>query len=65
MKIVTVNNINDIPPQTPERIKEIEAIRDEDLDFSDIPLLDEEWLKNAQLIDHSKGERPKPLSHKK
>ena len=64
MKIVTVN-IKDIPPKTPERIKEIQAIRDEDIDYSDIPELDEEFFKNAQLIDHSKGERPKPLTVKK
>ncbi len=72
MRIVTVN-IKDIPPKTPERIKEIQAIRDEDIDYSDIPELDEKWFKDAQLIDYSKGDRasaplqdrPKPLSHKK
>lgn len=33
-----------------KRIKEIEAIRDEDIDFSDIPELGDEFWKNAKLI---------------
>ena len=35
---------------TEERAREIEAISDEDIDFSDIPELDEEFFKNAKLI---------------
>jgi hypothetical protein len=50
---------------TEERMKEIEAIPDEDIDFSDIPELDDEWFKKAQLVDYSKGEKFKPLTKTK
>jgi len=33
-----------------ERAKEIEAMTDEDIDFSDIPELDEAFFKNAKLV---------------
>lgn len=33
-----------------ERAKEIEAMTDEDIDFSDIPELDETFFKNAKLV---------------
>ena len=32
------------------RLKQIEAIRDEDIDYSDIPETDEHFWKNAKLI---------------
>ena len=57
MAIITVNK-KEIPPMTPERAREIMAIPDEEIDYSDIPELDEEWFKNAQLVDFSKGEKP-------
>ncbi len=60
MTIITVNK-KDIPPMTPERAKEIMAIPDDEIDYSDIPELDEDWFKNAQLVDFSKGEKPQPL----
>jgi hypothetical protein len=56
---------SEIPPMTEERMKEIEAIPDEDIDFSDIPELDDEWFKKAQLVDYSKGEKFKPLTKTK
>ena len=34
--------LEDLPPISEERLREIEAIRDEDIDFSDIPELTEE-----------------------
>ena len=40
----------EIPPMTEERAKEIEAMSDEDIDFSDIPELDEAFFKNAKLV---------------
>lgn len=61
MTIITVNR-KDIPPKTPERIKEIMAIKDEDIDYSDIPELDKEWFKDAQLVNYSKGEIFKSLT---
>ncbi|WP_373480930.1 hypothetical protein [Geminocystis sp.] len=56
MTIITVKR-KDILPKTPERIKEIMAIRDEDIDYSDIPELDDNFFKNAQLVNYSKGEK--------
>ena len=43
MTIITVKR-SEIPPMTEERMKEIEAIPDEDIDFSDIPELTDEWF---------------------
>lgn len=37
-------------PINEQRRKEIASIRDEDIDFSDIPELDEEWFKKAVLV---------------
>ena len=34
-----------------KRLKDIEAIRDEDIDYSDIPELDESFWANAQLVE--------------
>ncbi|MGI0483282.1 hypothetical protein ACN4EE_21190 [Geminocystis sp. CENA526] len=61
MTIITVKR-SEIPPMTEERMKEIEAIPDEDIDYSDIPELDDEFFKNAQLVNYAKGERYKPLT---
>ena len=33
-----------------KRLAEIAAIKDEDIDFSDIPLADENFFKNARLV---------------
>lgn len=56
MTIITVKR-KDIPPMTEERMKEIMAIPDEDIDYSDIPELDEDFFKNAQSVNYSKGEK--------
>jgi len=64
MTIITVKR-QDIPPMTEERMKEIEAIPDEDIDFSDIPELDDEFFKNAQSVNYAKGEKFKQLSKTK
>lgn len=34
-----------------KRLKDIEAIRDEDIDYSDIPELDKSFWANAELVD--------------
>ena len=34
-----------------ERLKDIEAVRDEDIDYSDIPELDESFWANAELVE--------------
>ena len=33
-----------------KRLNEISAIRDEDIDYSDIPELDDDWFEKATLI---------------
>ncbi|ELR99632.1 hypothetical protein [Gloeocapsa sp. PCC 73106] len=48
---------NEIPPMSKDRAEEIKAIPDEDIDFSDILELDEEFFKNAKRVEH-------PLSRK-
>ena len=40
-----------------KRLKEIKAIKDEDIDCSDIPELDETFRKNAVLVHPEKKER--------
>lgn len=41
---------DEIPPMNESRAKELEAMSDEDIDYSDIPPLDEEFFKNAKLV---------------
>ncbi len=43
-------HIDEISAMSEERAKEIEAMSDDDIDYSDIPPLDEEFFKNAKLI---------------
>lgn len=35
---------------SPKRLAELEALKDEDIDYSDIPELDEEFFRNARLV---------------
>ncbi|MEM8720913.1 MAG: BrnA antitoxin family protein [Cyanobacteria bacterium P01_G01_bin.39] len=41
---------HEIPPMSKERAREIQALSDDEVDFSDIPELDEGFFKNAKLI---------------
>lgn len=41
---------NEIPPMNEERAREIQAMSDEDIDFSDIPELNEAFFKHAKLV---------------
>lgn len=41
-------------PLTPDRIA---AVKDEDIDFSDIPELDEEFWREAELVERDPAER--------
>ena len=43
-------HIDEILPMSEERAKEVETMSDEDIDYSDIPPLDEEFFKNAKLV---------------
>ena len=40
----------EIAPMSEERAKEIQAMSDDDIDYSDIPELDEDFFKNAKLV---------------
>ena len=44
-------NGNEIPPMSEQRAKEIQAMSDADIDFSDIPELDEAFFKKAELVE--------------
>ena len=37
-------------PISEERLREIESIKDEDIDFSDIPELDDAFFSNAAMV---------------
>lgn len=41
-------NIEDVRISA-KRMRELEALSDEDIDYSDIPELDEEWFKKARV----------------
>ena len=43
-------HIDDIPPMSEERAEELKSMSDEDIDYSDIPPLDEEFFKKAKLV---------------
>ena len=43
-----------------KRLNEINIIKDENIDYSDIPELDDEWFKNAKVITP----KTKPVSVK-
>ena len=42
--------INEIPLMSKERAEELKSMSDEDIDYSDIPPLDEEFFKKAKLV---------------
>lgn len=41
---------DEIPTMSEKRAKELEAMSDEDIDYSDIPPLDEDFFKNAKRV---------------
>ncbi len=43
-------DIDEIKPMSKERAKELEAMSDEEIDYSDIPPLDEDFFKSAKLV---------------
>ncbi len=43
-------HIDEIPPMSKERAEELKSMSDKDIDYSDIPLLDEEFFKKAKLV---------------
>lgn len=47
---ITTKKLSEIPPASEEELRRLDAIRDKDIDFSDIPELDEEWFKTAKVV---------------
>lgn len=47
-------HLKEIPLMTEKRAKEIDTVRDEDIDYSDIPPLDEKFLKKTRKVDRRK-----------
>jgi uncharacterized protein (DUF4415 family) len=43
-------HIDDTSPMSEARAKQLLEMSDEDIDYSDIPPLDEEFFKNAKLV---------------
>ncbi len=41
---------DEITQMSEESAKELEAMSDEDIDYSDIPFLDEDFFKNAKRV---------------
>ncbi len=44
---------HEIVPMSEERAKKIQAMSDDDIDYSDIPPLDEAFFQNAELVKKS------------
>ena len=42
----------EIIPMSQERAEQIKALLDEEIDYSDIPELDEEFFKNAEPVEY-------------
>lgn len=43
-------NSEELTPSDPKQLEHLLSVRDEDIDYSDIPELDEEFFRNAKLI---------------
>ena len=41
--------LKNLPPISSKRLEEIKSIKDEDIDYSDIPELDDRFWKNAKV----------------
>jgi uncharacterized protein (DUF4415 family) len=53
---IVVRTINDLPPIDEERVEKLKKMRDEDIDFSDMPALSQEQLARfvpAKLLNRS------------
>jgi len=52
---------DEIPPMNEEREKKLAEMRDENIDFSDIPELDEAFFKNAKLVKRQPNTEATPI----
>lgn len=55
-------HMDEIPEMNEERAKRLLEMSDEDIDFSDIPPLDEEFFKNAKRVIRHPKKEPKSIS---
>ena len=57
-------HLDEIPSMNAERAKELETMPDENIDYSDIPPLDEEFFKKAKRVERKlkKQEKIQPSS---
>ena len=55
-------HLDEIPSMTAERAKELETMPDEDIDYSDIPPLDETFFKNAKRVERIL-KKPEKIQH--
>jgi len=46
-------HLDEIPSMSAERAKELETMPDEEIDYSDIPPLDEEFFKKAKRVERT------------
>jgi hypothetical protein len=46
-------HLDEIPSMSTERAKELETMPDEEIDYSDIPPLDEEFFKKAKRVERT------------
>ena len=51
----------DIKPMTQERAEEIMAMSDEDIDYSDIPELDDHFWENAKVVNYAEKFKTKSI----
>jgi uncharacterized protein (DUF4415 family) len=49
----TIRSLKDIPSIPEKRLAKLLAMKDSDIDFSDIPEIDEEFLKHATIVKPS------------
>ena len=56
---MTSDEIRKKYPLTPERLAKIKAVKDEDIDFSDIPELTDEMLAKGKRVGRPKKAMPK------
>lgn len=46
-------NLDEIPPMNEKRAKELQNMPDEEIDYSDIPPLDENFFKKAKRVERT------------
>ena len=52
----------DVKPMTSQRVEQLMSMSDEDIDYSDIPELDDDFFANAKVINYSDKPKTKPIA---